>query len=209
MRPLRDGAETIRDDRKRLQRAFGSGRTPEAGFMNLERALVCALRDHGCLAWGAIDLGSNASGDMMHFDCRATGIGWKLSLERQRTAGANHPCVKSTVASEAEELETPPTPSVRSPVVPFLGRTTLVVHVEYAADEDRSVLPQGSQFAEDRRRAGVRARPSRSLRSRAQDDRRAHQEQTIRAGQACGRLGPRRSCSSPRSWIGRISRRTA
>ncbi len=111
---------TIRDDRERLQRAFGSGRTAEAGFMNLERALVCALRDHGCLAWGAIDLGSNASGDMMHFDCRATGIGWKLSLERQRTAGANHPCVKSTVASEAEEWETPPTPSER-PMVPFLG----------------------------------------------------------------------------------------
>ena len=47
--------------------------------MNLHRSLVCALRDHGCLAWGAIDLGANANGDMMHFDCRAIGIGWKLS----------------------------------------------------------------------------------------------------------------------------------
>jgi hypothetical protein len=111
--------KTIRDDRKRLQLAFGSGRRPEAGFMNLERALVCALRDHGCLAWGAIDLGASASGDMMHFDCRANGIGWSLSLERQRTAGANHPCTRTTAA--AEELEATPTPSARSTVVSFLG----------------------------------------------------------------------------------------
>jgi len=108
----------IRDDRKRLQLAFGSGRRPETGFMNLERALVCALRDRACLAWGAIDLGSSASGDMMHFDCRATGIGWSLSLERQRTAGANHPCVGATAA--AEELEATPTPAPPV-VVPFLG----------------------------------------------------------------------------------------
>ena len=172
--------KTIRDDRKRLQTAVGSDRRPENGFMNLERALVCALRDHGCLAWGAIDLGSNASGDMMHFDCRATGIGWKLSLERQRTAGANHPCVRAATASEeyggtgGAGSHTHACGAAGGCLVP--RRTALVVHVEYAADEGRGVLPQGPQLAEDRRRAGVRARPSRSVRSRAQDDRRAHQK---------------------------------
>ncbi len=82
----------ITNDRALLQDALGSNRSAAAGFMNLHRDLVVALRDHGCLAWGAIDLGPNACGDMMHFDCRPSGLGRALSLEMQRTAGANHPC---------------------------------------------------------------------------------------------------------------------
>jgi hypothetical protein len=92
---------TIKSDRARLQYAIGSNRKPEAGFLNLHRDLVVALRDHGCLAWGAIDLGARESGDIKHFDCRATGIGWELALEKQRTVGPGHPCVaKPAVESE-------------------------------------------------------------------------------------------------------------
>jgi hypothetical protein len=110
---------TIKEDRAKLQHAFGSKRSPAAGFMSLHRALVCALRDHGCLAWGAIDLGSKSNGDMMHFDCRAAGIGWKLSLPQQRTAGANHPCVK--VQGTSEELETPASVAGKAAPITFLG----------------------------------------------------------------------------------------
>jgi hypothetical protein len=95
----------IKSDRARLQHAVGGNRKPETGFLNLDRNLVIALRDHGCLAWGAIDLGRIESGDMMHFDCRATGIGWRLAREGQRTTGANHPCLSRTATRE--ELETP------------------------------------------------------------------------------------------------------
>ncbi len=51
------------------------GRDPRNGFLNLARDLVIALRDFGCLAWGASDFGPRASGDIMHFDCRNTGLG--------------------------------------------------------------------------------------------------------------------------------------
>jgi hypothetical protein len=94
---------TIKSDRIRLQHALSSKRKPEAGFLNLHRDLVVALRDHGCLAWGAIDLGTNQSGDVMHFDCRATGIGWKLALPKQRTA-LGHPCWSKSRTAEAFEI---------------------------------------------------------------------------------------------------------
>jgi hypothetical protein len=51
------------------------GRDPRNGFLNLAKDLVIALRDFGCLAWGASDFGPGASGDIMHFDCRNTGLG--------------------------------------------------------------------------------------------------------------------------------------
>lgn len=89
---VRRWAETIKSDRGKLQHAFGSGRKPVNGFLNFHSDLAVALRDHGCLAWGAIDLGGQQSGDMMHFDCRATGIGWTLALDSQRTVGGGHPC---------------------------------------------------------------------------------------------------------------------
>ena len=113
----------IESDRGKLQHAFGSKRSPGAGFLNFHHDLVVALRDHGCLAWGAIDLGANANGDMMHFDCRATGIGWKLSMPNQRTAAASHPCVSSRAAAEPleemEELERPPPVGSPTTAEPF------------------------------------------------------------------------------------------
>ncbi|MEA2880580.1 MAG: hypothetical protein QOF14_5776 [Hyphomicrobiales bacterium] len=51
------------------------GRDPRDGFLDLAKDLVIALRDVGCLAWGASDFGPTASGDIMHFDCRNTGLG--------------------------------------------------------------------------------------------------------------------------------------
>ena len=50
-------------------------RDPRNGFLNLSKDLVIALRDFGCLAWGASDFGPGESGDIMHFDCRNTGLG--------------------------------------------------------------------------------------------------------------------------------------
>ena len=96
----------IKDDRTiHLPHALGSSRKPGAGFMNLHRDLVVAMRDHGCLAWGAVDLGRNACGDMMHFDCRASGLGWTLSLQKQRTAGANHPCGTAATSPATTQSE--------------------------------------------------------------------------------------------------------
>jgi hypothetical protein len=82
-------AETVQDAAKRwrnmiaadlqsLDSADGfSSRDPRNGFLDLHRDLVTALRDRGCLAWGATDFGpgDDGSGDVMHFDCRNTGIG--------------------------------------------------------------------------------------------------------------------------------------
>ncbi|MGO4441011.1 hypothetical protein [Rhizobium sp. RAF56] len=55
-------------------------RDPRNGFLNLAKDLVIALRDFGCLAWGASDFGPSASGDIMHFDCRNTGLGRIINL---------------------------------------------------------------------------------------------------------------------------------
>jgi hypothetical protein len=68
---------TIVSDLARLRESppFVNGRDPRNGFLNFQRDLVVALRDMECLAWGAIDFGPNASGDVMHFDCRNTGLG--------------------------------------------------------------------------------------------------------------------------------------
>jgi hypothetical protein len=66
----------IGEDRTRLRAGnFGTHREPRRGFLNLDRELVIALRDVAGLAWGAVDFGANASGDMMHFDCRRDGVG--------------------------------------------------------------------------------------------------------------------------------------
>lgn len=52
-----------------------SGRDPLKGFLNLHPDLVYALREVAGLAWGAIDFGPRASGDIMHFDLRTLGVG--------------------------------------------------------------------------------------------------------------------------------------
>jgi hypothetical protein len=49
------------------------------GFLNLHPDLVFALRQIALLAWGAIDLGPNASGDIMHFDLRTLGAGCAIA----------------------------------------------------------------------------------------------------------------------------------
>ena len=58
---------------------FVSGRDPARGFLDLDADLVVALRDEACLAWGAVDFGPNASGDMMHFDTRTFGPGGAIA----------------------------------------------------------------------------------------------------------------------------------
>jgi hypothetical protein len=50
-------------------------RDPLNGFLNLHADLVFALRQTVLLAWGAIDFGPSASGDVMHFDLRTLGAG--------------------------------------------------------------------------------------------------------------------------------------
>jgi len=50
-------------------------REPLNGFLNLHADLVFALRQQTLLAWGAIDFGPRASGDVMHFDLRTIGVG--------------------------------------------------------------------------------------------------------------------------------------
>ena len=50
-------------------------RNPLDGFLNLHPDLVYALRQIAGLAWGAMDFGPRASGDIMHFDLRTLGIG--------------------------------------------------------------------------------------------------------------------------------------
>ena len=56
-------------------------RNPLDGFLNLNADLVYALRQIAGLAWGAIDFGPRASGDIMHFDLRTLGIG-KIICEK-------------------------------------------------------------------------------------------------------------------------------
>jgi hypothetical protein len=50
-------------------------RDPLNGFLNLHVDLGFALRQKALLAWGAIDFGPVASGDVMHFDLRTVGVG--------------------------------------------------------------------------------------------------------------------------------------
>jgi hypothetical protein len=57
---------------------FGK-RNPLDGFLNLHVDLVVALRQKALLAWGAIDFGDSASGDIMHFDLRTLGIGREIA----------------------------------------------------------------------------------------------------------------------------------
>ena len=106
---------SIRSDRKALVAGdFNGYVSPDRGFLTHPRDLVIALRDHGCLAWGAVDFGPGtlASGDMMHFDARIDGAGRVLT----ENTGAHiptkgHPCLKATGtagefdAEAAHELE--------------------------------------------------------------------------------------------------------
>jgi hypothetical protein len=74
-------------------------RDPLKGFLNLHPDLVCALRQVIGLAWGAIDFGPYASGDIMHFDCRTLGFGKTLckKIGGYIPAGGHHPVVVNEV----------------------------------------------------------------------------------------------------------------
>ncbi|HUS05353.1 MAG TPA: hypothetical protein VMZ52_03605 [Bryobacteraceae bacterium] len=105
----------IRADRGKLQYAFGGNRRPEDGFLNLAKDLVMALRDSACLAWGAIDLGADESGDLMHFDCRVAGIGSVVRPDRAHSVTAGHPCLATAAAASSREREyekDPPQPKL-------------------------------------------------------------------------------------------------
>jgi hypothetical protein len=71
-------------------------REPLNGFLNLDRDLVIALRDHACLIWGAVDMGSKSSGDVMHFDCRLDGLGRAVFCGTTGTFNVKHPCWKQS-----------------------------------------------------------------------------------------------------------------
>src|SRR5262245_56497859 len=68
-------------------------RDPLNGFLNLHTDLVFALRQIALLAWGAIDFGPHASGDIMHFDLRTLGAGCVIAnkLGSYITRSADHP----------------------------------------------------------------------------------------------------------------------
>ncbi len=82
--------------------SFGS-RNPLNGFLNLHADLVYALRHVAGLAWGALDFGPRANGDIMHFDLRTIGIGKLLcSKVGGYVPSAGHPLIanESFVAEE-------------------------------------------------------------------------------------------------------------
>jgi hypothetical protein len=107
----------ITEDRHALAAPDGdfTGRDPGKGFLTHDRDLVIALRDHGCLAWGAVDQGPSGrgSGDMMHFDARIDGAGRVLAWPTARPAAqgpinflpapGHHPCLPSSAAAAPAE----------------------------------------------------------------------------------------------------------
>ncbi len=82
--------------------------TPLNGFLNLHADLVYSLRQIAGLAWGAVDFGPRASGDIMHFDLRTIGVGKLLA----RTMGGfipvrGNPSVGSGKTSHEPEIALP------------------------------------------------------------------------------------------------------
>ncbi|MCK6691968.1 MAG: M15 family metallopeptidase [Thermoanaerobaculia bacterium] len=76
---------------------YFNGRKPEDGFLKLHISLLKALREDVCLAWGAVDFGADASGDIMHFDMRIIPPFDRLTAEGNREYKAYwpkgiHPC---------------------------------------------------------------------------------------------------------------------
>ena len=110
----------IAQDRQALTAPGGdfTGRDAGKGFLTHDRDLVIALRDHGCLAWGAVDQGpgGRGSGDMMHFDARIDGAGRVLAWPAPGSQGqhpinflpdsGHHPCLAAPAAPAETETET-------------------------------------------------------------------------------------------------------
>ena len=98
----------LRTNREELNYWKGSqtfaDRNPLNGFLNLHSDLVYALRQAAGLAWGAIDFGPNASGDIMHFDTRTIGVGKMLS---EQMGGfipkRGHPTISTELSNEQFE----------------------------------------------------------------------------------------------------------
>ncbi|MDN3514161.1 MAG: hypothetical protein NG747_07155 [Candidatus Brocadia sp.] len=113
-------ARVMKSDFDDFATAVARGGDKEAvrkGFMDLPRDLVLALREYACLAWGAVDFGPNQSGDVMHFDCRADGIGRAIRIATGEPPPAEgHRCIptkaRKTAGSEFVEdaPKTPPPP---------------------------------------------------------------------------------------------------
>jgi hypothetical protein len=76
-------------------------RDPLNGFLNLHPDLVYALRQEAGLAWGAIDFGPYASGDIMHFDTRTLDVG-KIICERIGgfVPKKGHPAINKEISGE-------------------------------------------------------------------------------------------------------------
>jgi hypothetical protein len=122
---VRQWSANISEDNRDLDAGDFNGHLPaKDGFLTHPRDLVIALRDHGCLAWGAVDFGPSAegSGDMMHFDARVDGVGRVLSLDTAMWVPAldHHPCLPAATRSATEmELSEEQLPTIlHAPVVP-------------------------------------------------------------------------------------------
>jgi hypothetical protein len=78
-------------------------RSPLSGFLNHHPDLVLALRQQTGLAWGAIDFGPRASGDIMHFDLRTMGVGKIIATEMRGYIPdtAHHPATEHEVSYES------------------------------------------------------------------------------------------------------------
>jgi Hemopexin len=103
---------SIGNDRKAMAAGDLNGYvSPDRGFLSHPRDLVIALRDHGCLAWGAVDFGDGelASGDMMHFDARIDAAGRVLLAETPaHIPTKGHPCLNATATAKEFEYEEAP-----------------------------------------------------------------------------------------------------
>lgn len=86
----------------KISLTFGN-RNPLNGFLNMHPDLVYALRQVAGLAWGAVDFGPGANGDIMHFDLRTIGIAKFLCthIGGHVPKPGNHPAIKL----EAKENE--------------------------------------------------------------------------------------------------------
>jgi hypothetical protein len=117
----------IEQDRESLAGAdFRHHGPPGKGFLTHPRDLVIALRDHACLAWGAVDLGpgSRGSGDIMHFDARVGGVGQLLARGINFVPTA-HPCLtkpaRATLRGTADDTEAEAVVDAAPQVVDYLG----------------------------------------------------------------------------------------
>ena len=102
------------------------------GFMDLASDLVIALRNEACLAWGAVDFGPSASGDVMHFDLRTEGIGRTIGKASGKAfvPVAGHPCLPAGGGPSGQREFEQPAKLPNSPVGRVLARQGVRVTIE-------------------------------------------------------------------------------